>query len=160
HASPPAADGGAVAALARVDHPVAVLGAKGALHDGGGGSGDLERRRCRHSLACRATLKRSSSLSRSVVSLISTGRSRTASTTRCWSSSTWKLTRKRRARANSERFSVISMLRESSPRPLAAACLAGPAPGIAARRPSGDEGSGGPAAAELAGGEGAGCIAS
>src|SRR5205807_6145297 len=57
-------------------------------------------------------------------------------------SSTWKLKRMRRARANSERLSVISMLRDSSARPLLAAALAweGPEAGGAPGRPAGGVG--------------------
>src|SRR6202040_3338014 len=142
HALAPPPDGGAVAALARIHDPVAVLGAEGTPHGGwrpgeerqwpriicGSSADHLRHAPWRpHSLVWKAMLKPTSSFSRSAVSLISTGRSCTASTTRCCSSSTWKLNRMRRARAKSERLSVISMLRDSSARPLVAAALAPPA---------------------------------
>src|SRR6185436_1034725 len=79
----------------------------------------------RYSLAWRAMFKRSKSFSRWAASLMSTWRSWTASTTWFCSSSTWKLKRRRRARWKSARFRVISILRESSLRPLLDAAGAG-----------------------------------
>src|SRR5262249_15869108 len=120
-----APDHAAVAALPRIDDAVTVLGAEGTPHlrsapPPAGRSGPSG-----YSLPFRAMFRCKRAFSRLPAALISTCKSRTASTTRCWSSSTWKLTRKRRARWKSARFRVISMLRDSSPRPLLPALPAG-----------------------------------